>query len=86
MTRQGTALGCAAEVSERLVGSTAFKAAGTGDPRPAGSIPVHLRQQVRGRPPTSTDTALTWAFVSCGPSAPRRCVPSLLSRLLSGRY
>ena len=32
------------EVSERLVGSPAFKAGGTGDPRPAGSIPVHLRQ------------------------------------------
>ena len=26
------------------MGSTAFKAAGTSDPRPAGSIPVHLRQ------------------------------------------
>lgn len=33
------------EVSEYLVGSPAFKAGGTGDPRPAGSIPVHLRQQ-----------------------------------------
>jgi hypothetical protein len=32
-----------AEVSEYLVGSPAFKAGGTGDPRPAGSIPVHLR-------------------------------------------
>ena len=32
------------EVSERLVGSPAFKAGGTGDPRPAGSIPVHLRR------------------------------------------
>ncbi len=31
------------EVSERLVGSPAFKAGGTGDPRPAGSIPVRLR-------------------------------------------
>ncbi len=31
------------EVSEHLVGSPAFKAGGTGDPRPAGSIPVHLR-------------------------------------------
>ena len=31
------------EVSEYLVGSPAFKAGGTGDPRPAGSIPVHLR-------------------------------------------
>ncbi len=30
---------------ERLVGSPAFKAGGTGDPRPAGSIPVHLRHQ-----------------------------------------
>jgi len=32
------------EVSGHLVGSAAFKAVGTGDPRPAGSIPVHLRQ------------------------------------------
>jgi len=45
----GSALGApprlpsSAEVSGRLVGPTAFKAAGTGDPRPAGSIPVHLR-------------------------------------------
>ena len=31
------------EVSEYLVGSAAFKAVGTGDPRAAGSIPVHLR-------------------------------------------
>lgn len=30
-------------MSEHLVGSPAFKAGGTGDPRPAGSIPVHLR-------------------------------------------
>jgi hypothetical protein len=29
----------------RLVGTAAFKAVGTSDPRPAGSIPVHLRQQ-----------------------------------------
>ena len=33
-----------AEVSGHLVGSTAFKAAETSDPRLAGSIPVHLRQ------------------------------------------
>ena len=32
------------EVSEYLVGSPAFKAGDTGDPRMAGSIPVHLRQ------------------------------------------
>ena len=31
------------EVSEYLVGSPAFKAGDTGDPRMAGSIPVHLR-------------------------------------------
>jgi hypothetical protein len=28
------------------VGPSAFKAAGTGDPRPAGSIPVHLRHEL----------------------------------------
>ncbi len=33
----------------RLVGSAAFKAVGTSDPRPAGSIPVHLRQFVVSR-------------------------------------
>jgi len=33
------------EVSRRLVGSPAFKAGGTGDPRPAGSFPVHLRHE-----------------------------------------
>ena len=36
------------EVSGYLVGSTAFKAAETGDPRLAGSIPVHLRQTNSG--------------------------------------
>src|SRR5262249_54623808 len=44
-------LSCRAEVSGHLVGSTAFKAAGTGGPRPAGSIPVHLRRS-------------TWAFAT----------------------
>ena len=33
----------AMEVSGYLVGSAAFKAVGTSEPRPAGSIPVHLR-------------------------------------------
>ena len=37
------------EVSGYLVGSAAFKAVGTSEPRPAGSIPVHLRQYVHGR-------------------------------------
>ena len=32
------------EVSEYLVDSAAFKAVGTGEPRSAGSIPVHLRE------------------------------------------
>ena len=36
------------EMSGYLVGSAAFKAVGTGDPRPAGSIPVHLRQSSPG--------------------------------------
>ena len=35
------------EVSEYLVDSAAFKAVGTGEPRSAGSIPVHLRQRRR---------------------------------------
>ena len=39
-------VGSPTEVSGHLVGSAAFKAVGTGDPRPAGSIPVHLRQHV----------------------------------------
>jgi len=46
------------EVSEYLVGSPAFKAGGTGDPRPAGSIPVHLRQSRHGRRPASRCTAV----------------------------
>jgi hypothetical protein len=32
------------EVSGHLVGPSAFKAVGRGDPTTAGSIPVHLRQ------------------------------------------
>ena len=43
------------EVSERLVGSPAFKAGGTGDPRPAGSIPVHLRARRDGDEATVTE-------------------------------
>ena len=37
------------EVSGYLVGSPAFKAGGTSDPRSAGSIPVHLRQIMRSQ-------------------------------------
>ena len=36
-------------MSGYLVGSAAFKAVGTSDPRPAGSIPVHLRQEHAGQ-------------------------------------
>ncbi len=36
------------EVSGYLVGSAAFKAVGTSEPRPAGSIPVRLRQKIYG--------------------------------------
>jgi len=45
----GTPITSSLEVSERLVGSPAFKAGGMGDPCPAGSIPVHLRHS-RSRP------------------------------------
>ena len=37
-------------MSGHLVGPPAFKAGGTGDPRPAGSIPVHLRHQLLNNP------------------------------------
>ena len=43
------------------MGSAAFKAVGTGDPRPAGSIPVHLRHDVSGRPPRVMESLLSWA-------------------------
>ena len=36
----------AMEVSGYLVGSAAFKAVGTSEPRSAGSIPVRLRQKL----------------------------------------
>ena len=42
-------IGFAPEVSERLVGSPAFKAGVGSDPVGAGSIPVHLREVVSER-------------------------------------
>jgi hypothetical protein len=57
------------EVSEHLVGSAAFKAVGTGDPRPAGSIPVHLRQSVSWRSPMCAESALNWGYVKSCSSA-----------------
>ena len=50
----------------RLVGSAAFKAVGTSDPRPAGSIPVHLRQFVRRR--TRALVACALGFFAAAPA------------------
>jgi hypothetical protein len=50
------------EMSGYLVGSAAFKAVGTGDPRPAGSIPVHLRQWVHGRPLVCFEGSTRWGI------------------------
>lgn len=61
--RPGSWVTSSAEVSEHLVGSAAFKAVGTGDPRPAGSIPVHLRQRVHGRSPRTVEISLTRVVV-----------------------
>jgi len=57
------------EVSERLVGSPAFKAGGMGDPCPAGSIPVHLRHEWRHKCPVSGRVWLALALVWCHPRA-----------------
>jgi hypothetical protein len=58
-------------VSGHLVGPAAFKAVGTGDPRPAGSIPVHLRWSRliawRGRVATVSRS---------GPKRPRSSTPA----------
>jgi len=55
------------EVSVRLVGSAAFKAVGTSEPRPAGSIPVHLRQFVSRR--VQALVACTLGFLILAPPA-----------------
>jgi hypothetical protein len=63
----------AAEVSRRLVGLPAFKAGGTGDPRPAGSIPVHLRDgdaRGNGHPPWTRASSLPSAHIVGIPRAP----------------
>ncbi len=52
------------EVYEHLVGSPAFKAAGTGEPRSAGSIPVHLRQQFTGNYLLVTISATPWGSIA----------------------
>ena len=58
-----------AEMSGYLVGSAAFKAVGTGDPRPAGSIPVHLRQRVHGRPLMCFESSIRWDYSKFDPRA-----------------
>ena len=50
------------EMSGYLVGSAAFKAVGTGDPRPAGSIPVHLRQRVHERLLACFESSTRWGI------------------------
>ncbi len=61
--REVRELASQAEVSGHLVGSTAFKAAETSDPRLAGSIPVHLRHHVSGRSWRITEQVLSREFV-----------------------
>ena len=58
----------------RLVGSAAFKAVGTSDPRPAGSIPVHLRQspQKTGARMFLRACAVMFAFVCIAPAGVAR--------------
>ena len=72
-----------AEMSGYLVGSAAFKAVGTGDPRPAGSIPVHLRQLVRGRPLVCFESPTRWGDAKFDPRTFVAVCGLLLSRLLS---
>jgi hypothetical protein len=64
------------EVSGHLVGSPAFKAGGTGDPRPAGSIPVHLRQELpspyRSRLPAMKKLILLIMLVALGVVAAKK--------------
>ena len=69
---------CGVEVSGYLVGSTAFKAAGTGDPRPAGSIPVHLRQAMPGHGAFLRARLVPWSRNGHGCPRDRCCSRSFL--------
>ena len=77
---QSRALQFDMEVSGYLVGSAAFKAVGTSDPRPAGSIPVHLRQHLPGHSLTCEAGALSWGFAKQGSPASGHVRGALLSR------
>jgi hypothetical protein len=73
-----------AEMSGYLVGSAAFKAVGTGDPRPAGSIPVHLRQEVHERPLVCFESSTRWGYSKFDPRTFGAVCSPLLAHL-SGR-
>ena len=72
------------EMSGYLVGSAAFKAVGTGDPRPAGSIPVHLRHWVHGRPLVEFESPIRWGYSKFDPRTSVTVCGTLLSDLLWG--
>ena len=57
-------------MSGYLVGSPAFKAGGTGDPRPAGSIPVHLRHICPAQGAVLDLQSAVWSRIS------EQCIPS----------
>ena len=70
-------------MSGYLVGSAAFKAVETGDPRLAGSIPVHLRHHVFWGSPKATEIALNRTYVHRRSQTYTGVPGSLLSALLS---
>jgi hypothetical protein len=63
-------------VSGYLVGSTAFKAAETGDPRLVGSIPIHLRHTNPQR-----KTPIGYRFPKIDPRIDPRSGPAWLAWL-----
>jgi len=70
-------------MSGYLVGSAAFKAVGTGDPRPAGSIPVHLRQWVHGCPLVCFESPIRWGYSKFDPRTFVAVCGALLSHQMS---
>ena len=82
----GTPITSSLEVSERLVGSPAFKAGGMGDPCPAGSIPVHLRHPLsrsgagRGSGTLGVRCRVAGCVQACSSTNTRMSRPSTRSR------
>ncbi len=72
------------EVSGHLVGSAAFNAVETGDPRLAGSIPVHLRHLTKWFAPKKGTLVTDWSHrseLSAGAAATQQCpLPELERR------